>query len=134
MTLLKTIPILAILMAGVSFADHTVPDHVLHGLSHDSRQLESAVRYSTLRWQVKQSVFQFSYAVQRFMRCINYHFRGNVAGHRDHTIPGNCEYAMREVRQTWYPVDRYLWDTYYDYPYVYQAYLKVREDVRQLPY
>jgi len=127
-----TILLIAIALSGVSFADHTVPGGTCHRLYQDTARLEQNVRYSSLRWNVKDAVFRFYYAVERFTRCVGPHREGET---RDHdTIPESCEWAMRDLHSTWYPVDRYLWDTYYDYPYVYQSYTRVRDDMRYIPH
>ena len=121
----------AILMSAfVAKADHTLPAGSLAHLRRDTYDLDREVQYSTLNYQVRRTVSVFAYDVSRFLSCV-----GARAVSRDHdVIPAQCEYALDRVHSSWYPVERYLYDTDYDYPQVYYRYLAVRRDIRALPH
>lgn len=120
----------AILQFSSAFADHTLPSGSLGRLRQDTARLDSTVRYSTLRYDVKLAVSRFAYDVERFVQCSQ--FRGE---NRDHDlIPEHCEQDMHQVHYSFYSVDRFLYDTYYDYPQVYRVYTTVKNDLRSLPH
>ncbi len=115
---------------GVAFADHTLPQGSIERFERDSRDLYNVVRYSTLKYQVKQAVYAFSYDVEQFVHCVH-----GYQESRDHDlIPSSCEYDLDRVHNSYYAVNRYLYDTYYDYPQVYSRYLRVNQDMRSLPH
>jgi len=114
-----------------SYADHELPAGTVERLERDTRDLNYAVSYSTLRYAVKQAVARFAYDVDRFVDCV--HGGPHITDDHD-LIPGNCEFDLHHVRRSWYPVERYLYDTYYDYPQVYRRYLRVRDDLRMFPF
>ena len=116
-----------------SKADHTLPQGSLKRLSDDSRYLYYVVRNSSLHSGVKRAVNDFTYKVDSMIRCAQSpDSRENT---RDHDLlPEHCEHYLNYVHYSWYNVERYLWDTAYDYPYVYRAYLRVRTDMRDLPH
>jgi len=120
----------ALLMApSIVKADHSLPGGSLSRLQNDTHYLEYQVRNSYLKYQVKQATYRLLLEVNALSQCI-----GQREETRDHdTVPENCEYRFRYVRQAWVPVNQYLYDTYYDYPRIYQAYLRVRQDIQVLP-
>lgn len=121
---------LVFLYGTLALADHTLPSGSLARLARDTYSLDSSVRYSSLRYEVKMAVSRFAYDVERFIRCTQ---NGPIT--RDHDlIPESCEYDLHQVQRSFYPVDRYLYDTYYDYPHVYRNYVSVRNDMRVLPF
>ena len=125
-----TTALLALLVMGSTAvrADHTVPDGLVARLHEDTHQLEYDVRNSSLRYSVKQAVYRLSADVSAFYLCVT---RG---GTWDHTIPEQCERRFERVRSSWYPVDRYLYDTNFDYPYIYRDYQQVSSDLERFPF
>ena len=119
---------LSLMFPAVVRADHTVPEGAVARLHEDTHLLEYNVRNSSLRYSVKQSVYRLSTDVSEFYQCAN---RGLS---RDHTIPEICENVMRQVRSSWYPVERYLYDTAFDYPWVFRSYQQVRSDLQLFPF
>ncbi len=117
---------LALLLPAAVRADHTGAQ-VAARLHADAHNLENVVRYAYLRYQVKQAVYNFTAQATALFQCASSQPRN---GTWDHT--GDCEMYEQRVRQSFYPVDRYLYDTYYDLPYVYQAYIQVKQDVQQI--
>lgn len=128
--LLGLTALLLALPAGIARADHEVPGGSIGRLHNDAHQLENVVRYSYLRYQVKQAVFRFVSDVSRLFVCTSGDEPRN--DHNDH-IGSGCSYALDNVGRSWYPVDRYLYDTYYDLPQVYYSYTRVRDDLRVFP-
>lgn len=117
------------LLCGVAKADHTLPVGAMDRLVQDTRSLYNSVMYSSLHSGVKQSVYYFRYDVENLLHCMR------DSQNRDHTlIPEHCEHYVDRVHYSWYQVDRYLWDTGFDYPQVYYYYRFVRDDVRYLPH
>lgn len=117
------------LYVNIGVADHTLPAGSFSKLGKDTNHLDYVVRYSTLRYDVKWAVSNFAYDVKRLLYCVKY-----AQVDRDHDLlPEKCEYDLHRVQYSFYPVDRYLYDTYYDYPNVYYAYLAVRKDLKKLP-
>ncbi|MBI1861179.1 MAG: hypothetical protein HYR96_09710 [Deltaproteobacteria bacterium] len=108
-------------------ADHEVPEGSVHELHEAAHQLEYEVRYTYLSYRVKQAVSRFTSNVVRFYTCVG----GNPAD--DHETVGTACYGpLRSAQQTFYPVERYLYDTYYDYPRVYQEYVRVKQLLRSV--
>ncbi len=115
--------------SNLALADHTAPLGSINALLNDSRNLQYQVSYSTLRYTVKDALARFQYRVEQFGRCVSV---GRPT--RDHdTIPESCEYSLRDVQREFYVVNRYLYDTYYDYPYIYNTYSRVQRDLQILP-
>jgi len=120
---------MALVFAASAFADHQGGGGV-DNLVQAARNLNQTVRYSSLRYAVKSSVYSFTYQVESLDRCIDGArlIRPEIMDHEganDHTgggVPPQCQYQLNNVRNSFGPVDRYLNDTYYDYPQVYQAY------------
>lgn len=116
-------------IGSVAIADHTLPAGSLARLQRDTYDLDRSVQYSTISYNVKRAVSRFAYDVNRFVACTGQREQ------RDHDlIPEHCEYVLDQVHYSWYPVERYLYDTNYDYPYIYYRYLNVRSDMHQLPH
>ncbi len=113
-----------------ALADHTLPSGSIARLKRDTYDLGRAVQYSTIAYQVKSAFSRFSYDVSRFISCVQ-----QRPQERDHDlIPSSCEYDLDRLHSSWYPVERYLYDTNYDYPNVYYRYLSVRRDMQALPH
>ena len=122
------------LLAAIAQADHTLPSGTMNRLYQDTRNLYKSVMYSPLHNGVKQSVYYFRRDVENLMRCMQGP-HDSATEKRDHDLlPEYCEHYLDSVHYSWYQVDRYLWDTNFDYPQVYYYYRFVRDDVRYLPH
>jgi hypothetical protein len=129
------------------YADHNGPGGGLADrLSNDARRLSGMVNYSYMRYPVKAAVSQFSMEMERFENCSDRSLSNFTAdqsmgrmeamghlGSMDHNGGDRgCYYELQNVKQSWYRVDRYLSDTYYDYPGIYQLYVQIRNDLSML--
>jgi len=110
-------------------ADHELPGGTIRGLYNSAYQLQRSVQYSSLRYHVKNAVYRFANDVRQFVNCSN---SGLPTWEHD-SVPERCEYIIGNLHQRWYEVDRYLYDTYYDYPSVYRDYRQVQRQMQQLP-
>lgn len=112
-----------------ALADHTANTNVSR-LKQSSDRLYSEVYYSTLRYEVKQSVYRFTQDVNYLHRCVLSFppalLRSDSQDDHTGNIPYACQSALYRVRSSFYPVERYLYDTQYDYPYVYRQYRQTR--------
>ncbi len=150
MKLKLNVAILSLLFALPAFADHGDGGGVAR-LHEDTHRLESIVQNSYLRYRVKLAVRRLTSEVSALFKCSGSDEPGgdepggpgggggepggpvHLSGTWDHVDPtGSCEAIEQRVRQAWYPVDRYLYDSYYDLPQVYQAYVQVRQDMLAL--
>ena len=122
---------LTILLASPAslIADHTGGSAGVARLLNTANQLQYQVNCSYLRPQVKQSVYRLVQEVNMYYNCAV-----RTPGLWDDHNPGtySCEYNEQRVLQVWYSVDRFLSDTYYDFPQVYQAYQQMRYEIEQL--
>ncbi len=109
-------------------AGHTVPDGSIDRLHQDAHNLNDRVQNSWLNYRVKRAVYTFTTEVSAFYKCVS------SGPHWDHTLPETCEHHFPRVWQTWYSVDRSLYDTSFDFPQVYNTYLRVRQDLQVLPH
>jgi len=145
---LRTLGLVIVLLASSMVkADHTSPSGSVSRLMYEAQELARGVRYFGLNYNVVQAVDRFNYDVNRLGNCVQFGGRRsmlgereNTAGHieapivRDHSdprddfgIPYQCRSYLDMVRRSFYPVERYLSDTYYDYPQLYRNYREVRE-------
>ncbi len=126
----------ALVLAPAAFADHN--DHPnppnpnpggneVQRLSSEAESLNSQVQWSSIHWSVKDSVTRFAQEVRELVSCER---GGNPSpvDHNDH--PGNCGNQRQQVAQAFQPVERYLNDTMYDYPGIYQQYQRTAQAVR----
>lgn len=103
-------------------ADHDSPMGSVGLLLYESQHLNQEVRYSSLAYHVKDAVARFSQDVDYLAECVR-HNVSNILDHLDEPgCPSRCYSYLDRTRQSFYSVDRYLYDTYYDYPHVYHAY------------
>ena len=122
--------VLGLVFAASAFADHTGGS--IDALVSASRNLNQTVNYSYLRYHVKSAVYGFSNEVEQLDRCADGRGfeRPELMDHgtNDHTggVPPQCQYQLNRVRASFSQVERYLYDTYYDFPQVYQAYQYTR--------
>jgi len=110
-----------------AFADHSAPVGSVGLLLAYTQDLEQAVRYSGLRYEVQYTVYRFHSDVRRLADCVR---RGPWV-HDDHaSVPGcpsSCSRELYEARASFQQAERYLYDTQWDFPHVYRAYLNVRQ-------
>ena len=123
-TLLGLLAFVAAFAGYVAKADHTDGGSVGY-LLRESQELDQMVRYSYLKYEVKNTVARFSWDVQRLAEC-----EQNVPRtmNRDHDggCSESCRYQLDQVRRSFYPVERYLRDTYYDFPEVYRQFVSTK--------
>lgn len=125
-------------------ADHNSPSGSVGRLQYEAQELAQAVRYFGLNYNVVQAVDRFNYDVSRLSQCVGMGGRAmggrdlnNLAEHlenpmvRDHNeqigVPFQCRSYLDRVQRSFYPVERYLNDTYYDFPQLYRNYRETRE-------
>ena len=115
------------------FADHTGKPGSVGNLAGETDRLDRAVQYSSLNYNVKYAVSRFSQDVDRLHDCVD-HSEIN----RDHTgttnpgCPSQCSYYLNYARSSFQDVERYLYDTNFDYPQVYQAYRSAKYALEQI--
>lgn len=114
----------------IAHADHQVEGGLVTRLHSGAHQLDDLVRYSTLKYSVKRAVSQFQYEVSRFYQCVPQ--RSNSRDHQ--MIPDHCVSYFRYSKSSFAPVDRFLYDTNFDYPQIYRQYLTVKADLASFPF
>lgn len=126
----------ALVLAPVAYADHN--DHpnppspggsAVQRLGSEAESLNSQVQWSSLAWQVKDTVTRFTQEVRELVSC-EPGGSPSPLDHNDH--PGNCRLQTQQVVQAFQPVERYLYDTMYDYPSVYRQYQRTAQAVREV--
>ena len=138
------------------YAHHSGSEAITR-LHDDTNRLESVVQTSWLRYRVKSAVHRLSNEVSAYFQCSATEEPGDdepggtgpggdepggtgpgpvganpSVSTRDHTDPVDCESKEQQVRRAWSIVNRYLYDSYYDLPQVYEAYVQVRQDIQGL--
>ena len=121
-----------------AYADHS-DDNPGSRLRAEAQELNVIVQQSWLRYQVKASVQRFAMQAERAGMCAG----GSgepvdriMGGEPDGIIKpldhgdGNCIYEIQMLRNVWIDVERYLYDTTYDFPQVYRQYIQTRRAVR----
>ena len=111
-------------------------------LYSEASRLNSQVQYSYLNTNVKVTVSRFANEVASLANgCRPWGVAVESANDgsidvEDHGNPsyppypgGSCAYQRDRVLQSWSQVERYLYDTYYDFPAVYDQYLRTRSAV-----
>ena len=142
--------LVAIAWTPIALADH--PDDPPRGggamaLYNASENLERTVRWSGISWRVVSAVNYFGSNVHRFYQCSRFG-DGDLEPNEvvmdqpeerivdqpdfEHPDEGNCRSQMNSVQGAWYQVDRYLYDTNWDYPQVYRAYMRVRRALNRV--
>lgn len=120
-------------------------------LQRETHELQRVVSNSYLRYNVKQAVNEFAQQVRGLSRCsIRFDFNESRLNDSSENLKEvetptpididvkpldhneDCQFQIRRVHQSWYEVDRYLYDTYYDYPRVYRQYQEVERALRFL--
>lgn len=94
---------------------------------YEASRLHDTVQYSALGFRVKQAVARFHSMVHQLENCGAAPAQPNAVpvGTFEHGEDG-CAMIASQVRRSWSVVERYLYDTYYDYPQVYAEYLQTR--------
>lgn len=137
---------LGVLSSSVVLAEHGDLNPVAR-LRAEAQELNTIVQSSYIRYYVKSAVYRFARATDFLNACMN----GSPWGRRgergdepfsgrsdsnqsdeslepmDHGDAQRCELELRRVQDTWFPVERYLYDTNYDLPQVYYQYLETSE-------
>ena len=138
-----------LMTGGMVKADHNSPSGSVNRLLYETQELVQTVRYVGLNYNVQQSVDRFNYDVYQLANCVRFNGgRGlrnsqlTVGDHldspdiRDHMegvgIPYQCRMNLDMTRRSFVPVERYLRDTYYDFPQVYRSYMETREALYSL--
>jgi hypothetical protein len=110
-------------------------------LLQEANELNQIVSYSTLRWPVKSAVQSFDSAAQQLATCDDDdNGQGaNATLHEPieepmHHNGDSCSFQLQNVLNTWSQVDRYLYDTNFDYPQVYNQYLSTRQAVQAVQF
>lgn len=118
-------------MSGVAMADHNDGGRY-DNVRDRAYELNQVVQWSGLRWHVREAVSRLvqstSQLDDRYIAPIQpasvHRFDHNEGG-------GSNSYVIQQIRSEWYQVERYLYDTNYDYPQVYQSYRRLRHALRQ---
>jgi hypothetical protein len=96
---------------GSAYADFN-DFNALTRLSTNSYELNQAVQNSSLRYEVKTAVYDFSVQVQGLMNC-----------------RPDCQDQVRSLVDAWNPVDQYLQYAEYEHPQVFQEYIETRDSL-----
>lgn len=121
------------LMSGMAIADHNDPVGSVGLLEHETAELEQVVRNSYLNYNVKSAVFQFSGASQQLVNCVRYEGRDLTQDHTGEVgCPSVCGRQLQNAQAAFRPVQRYLSDTQYDYPEVFQQFRQTGQALRSI--
>lgn len=142
---------LTMLVGVVAVADHSSPSGSVARLQYETQELLQTVRYVGLNYNVQQAVNRFYYDVERLADCVRFNGGRGVRNtsfskgdhldgpdFRDHDelvgVPYQCRTNLDMARRSFTPVERYLYDTSYDYPQVYRSYMETREALLSLQF
>ncbi len=115
------------LWSALAFADHSSPMGSVGLLLAYAQDLEQAVQYSSLQYNIKSVVFEFVHQVNHLADCIRREPRPIFNGHIDDIgVVGSCRSEFYGVQSSFRSVERYLYDTNWDYPDIYNAYVSTR--------
>ena len=122
----------SMLTATTAIADHGGGGPYV-SVSYEARQLNNVTQWSSLRPNVKQTVSRFAYTANELGNC-DFDEPGrhllvlaNSVEPNDHTGDPRCQGLMNQLHWQWHQVEHFLYDTNYDYPQVYQAYIRTRD-------
>ncbi len=108
------------LMGGVARADHNDPEGSVGLLHYEAELLEQVVNNSYLNYNVKRTVMDFAASVGRLEQCVSFGSRSIIHDHTgDVGCPSRCSYQLQYARSTFAQTSRYLSDTQWDFPQVY---------------
>lgn len=117
--LVGSLVVLTMFLSGIAFASRDHTGGAVDTLVYDASQLEQMVRYSPLNYSVKDAVSRFNYDVERLGYCADHS--------RDHDgCPAACKYDLYNAQESFRPVSRYLYDTQYEYPQIYNQYRRTQ--------
>jgi len=143
MNLSKTFGLVSLIFIasiGAASADHGSQNPAGH-LRGETQELNSVVQRSWLNYNVKSAVQRFAMQANRAAANCGGGFGGNFAEATEQLIAdhageitnpldhneGNCGYEAQTLRNVWSEVERYLYDTTYDFPQVYSQYVETRQ-------
>ena len=125
--LVSAAALMSALLFNTAQADHKKGSTA--ALAFETSNLSYFVENSWLRYSVKNSVKRFERDVDYLSQCVRYSSVNNIV--LDHTedegVPRICEYNLRMAYDSFRSVDRYLYDTEWDLPNVFRAYLEVKD-------
>ena len=99
----------------------------------EAQDLSDAVSTYGLRYNVQQAVFHFMTDVNKLADCVRGSARFVPQDHmEDVGVPRRCGRALGHVRRQFQPVNRYLYDTQWDLPEVYEIYREVKVALRAI--
>lgn len=113
-------------------ADHGMPVGSSGYVVYETRELNDLVQRSWLRYHVKSAVSRFAWDVEQLGRCVQAGrpiFNDHL---EDPGVPHFCRHQLNQARRSFSSVDRYLWDTHYDFPRIYRVYANVRNGLNRL--
>ncbi len=125
-----------------ALADHQGGGDVVSHLATEAQELDSLVRYSYLRWNVKSAVSSFAIEANRLQSvCRGFSNGGEPNGREPNSGEPNsvtepldhnggdqgCDLQLSRTVRAFSPVERYLYDAYYDFNQIYNQYVSVRE-------
>lgn len=108
--------------------DHSSPVGSIERLLYEAERLEEVVMdwRSNLREPVVRSVRLFTDSVRNLQQCTGYE-RYELSEFNDHLddigVSSQCRSALNRVLRNFGPVQQYLYDTKYDLPQVFEAYV-----------
>ena len=115
-----------------AFADHQQPGQgQFGGVVTEAGELNNVVQWSNLRPNVKQTVARFANTAAQLGYCGDAPLAPVSVELFDHGGGAGCANLVNQLRWQWNQVERYLYDTGYDYPQVYQSYLNTRAALQQ---
>lgn len=122
------------LMAGVARADHSDPEGSVGRLHYEAELLEQVVNNSYLNYNVKRSVMAFAGSVNRLEQCVSSGARSLLHDHTDEVgCPSQCLYQLQYARSLFAQVSRYLNDTQWDFPQVYNQWARTYQVLNAIP-
>ena len=122
------------LVGGVAFADHNHGQEGYSRVINEVSNLNNLVQSSWLQSGIKQTVSRFHASVHQLDMCGGNQFQFNPAfeliapmDHGGDSGGYDCQNLINRLRWQWREVDRYLYDTNYDFPNVHQAYHETKD-------
>ena len=110
-------------------ADHNTPTRPIDVLLFETGQLERIVSMSPLAPAVKNQVFIFGSEVRMLASCLNQR-RGPMRDYQFGNYRPNsfgCRQIFQRAEQSFVPVSRFLWDTQWQLPQVFNAYMQTQQ-------
>jgi len=121
------------LTSSVVRAGHGDPEGSTGLLEYEAEQLEQIVNSSYLNYNVKRSVIDFAGSVHRLIECVNYGTRRIFHDHSDEVgCPSQCTGELQYAQSAFAQVSRYLRDTQWDFPQVYNQWRRTHQVLRAI--